>query len=57
MYAAGMALYVLHLFSIDDNDLDLSYDQSLLEEKLQTNNFYKSMVKGTFKDLIDKDYI
>jgi len=57
MYAAGMALYVIHLFSIDDSDLDLMYNSNLLEERIQTNNFYKSMLKGTLKDLIDRNYI
>lgn len=56
-YGAGMALYVLHLFSTEDGEISLMNDMNLLEERLQTDSFYRSMVKGTFKDLVDKNYI
>ncbi|XP_026830633.1 uncharacterized protein LOC105274771 [Ooceraea biroi] len=56
-FAAGMALYVLHLFSIEDADIGIMNDNTVLFERLQTDSFYRSMVKGTFKDLVDRNYL
>lgn len=56
-YAAGMALYVLHLFTSNDSDIQTAYNTSVLEERLKNDNFYRNMIKGTFKDLVDKNYI
>lgn len=55
-YAAGMAFYVLHLFTSND-DMRFAYNLSVLEERLKNDNLYRNMVKGTFKDLVDKNYI
>ncbi|EZA60075.1 hypothetical protein X777_13900 [Ooceraea biroi] len=52
-----MALYVLHLFSIEDADIGIMNDNTVLFERLQTDSFYRSMVKGTFKDLVDRNYL
>lgn len=57
-YAAGMALFVLHLFTSNDSDTQIAYnDTSMLEKRLKNDSFYRNMVKGTFKDLVDKNYI
>lgn len=54
---AGMALCVLHLFTSNESDIQIAYnDTSVLEERLK-NVFNRNMIKGNFKDLVDKNYI
>lgn len=59
-FAAGMSIYVLHLFTdVDDKTGEIAsrLDKNYLEKRLQTDSFYRQMLKGTFKDLVDKNYI
>lgn len=56
-YAAGIALCVLHLFTSNESDIQIAYDTSVFEGRLKNDSFYRNMIKGTFKDLVDKNYI
>lgn len=55
-YAAGMAIYTIHVFTSNDLDLKDTYD-NILQERLQNDSFYRNMLIGTFKDLVDRNYI
>lgn len=56
-YAAGMAIYTLHVFTSNDLDLEDTYDYNILQERLQNDSLYRNMIINTFKDLIDRNYI
>jgi hypothetical protein len=56
-FAAGMATYTLHMFTSNDLDIKNIFENNMLERKLENDSFYKSMIIGTFKDLIDYNYI
>lgn len=52
-----MAIYTLHIFTSNDADLQENFDINILQERLQTDNLYRNMLIGTFKDLVDRNYI
>lgn len=59
-YAAGMAIFTLHVFTDDKGEytnVTSANDIKKLEEKLQNDSFYRYMMKGAIKDLVDKNYI
>ncbi|XP_025985839.1 uncharacterized protein LOC105200846 [Solenopsis invicta] len=56
-YGAIMATYTLHIFTSNDMDLKKAYDEDLLRDRAENDSVFKSMVRGTFKDLIDRNYI
>ncbi|KYM98291.1 PREDICTED: uncharacterized protein LOC108777664 [Cyphomyrmex costatus] len=57
-YAAGMATYTIHIFT-NNNEIEIkdTYDSGILQERIENDSFYKSMLRDTFKDLIDRNYI
>ena len=60
-FGASMALIALHLFARQEGESpkifhDIGYLKSLTKT-LETNQLYASMMKGTFKDMVDKNYI
>ncbi|XP_011641211.1 uncharacterized protein LOC105429745 [Pogonomyrmex barbatus] len=56
-YAAGMATYTLHIFTSDGVEIKNTYEKKMLEDRLQNDSRYRNMLIGTFKDLVDKNYI
>lgn len=59
-YAAGMAIFTLHVFTDNKGhytNVKSIRDPEKLEERIQNDSFYRYMIKGTFKDLVDKNYI
>lgn len=56
-YAAGMAIYCLHAFTSNDVDLKNIFDNNMIQERVQNDSFYRSMLIGTFTDLVDRNYI
>ncbi|KYM98290.1 hypothetical protein ALC62_10993 [Cyphomyrmex costatus] len=57
-YAAGMATYTIHIFT-SNNDVKIEdvNDSEILQERIENDSFYKSMLRDTFKDLVDRNYI
>lgn len=58
--AAAMAIFTLHIFTDNKGeytDVANLRDTIKLENKIQNDIFYRYMVKGTFKDLIGKNYL
>lgn len=55
-YAAGMATYTLSVFTSDD-ELQKAFDKDVLQERLQNDSFFRNMIIGTFKDIVDRNYI
>ncbi|XP_012054241.1 PREDICTED: uncharacterized protein LOC105617285 [Atta cephalotes] len=56
-YAAGMATYTIHIFTSNDVEIKNAYDSDILRERIENDSFYRSMLIGTFKDLVDRNYI
>lgn len=56
-YAAAMATYTLQIFTSKDVDINDAYDNNKLQSRVQNDSVYKNMIIGTFKDLVDKNYI
>jgi len=56
-YAAGMATYTIHIFTSNDVEIKNTYDSDILRERIENDSFYRSMLIGTFKDLVDRNYI
>ncbi|XP_014487869.1 PREDICTED: uncharacterized protein LOC106751483 [Dinoponera quadriceps] len=59
-YAAGMAIFTLHIFTDNKGeytDIESTRNYKKMEERVQNDSFYRYMIKGTFKDLVDKNYI
>lgn len=55
-YAAGMAIYTIHIFT-GNVEIKNAYDNDILQERIENDSFYRNMLIGTFKDLIDRNYI
>ena len=60
-FGACLAVMTLHLFTRQEGESpkfinDLEYLRTLFRT-LETNTLYASMLRGTFKDVIDKNYI
>lgn len=56
-YAAGMATFTLHVFTSKDVEIKNTYDNNILQERIENDSLYRNMIIGTFKDLVDKNYI
>lgn len=58
-YAAAMATYTLHIFTSNDLDIKNAYDSdsTVLHERVENDSLYRNMLIGTFKDLVDRNYI
>ncbi|XP_011702312.1 PREDICTED: uncharacterized protein LOC105458579 [Wasmannia auropunctata] len=56
-FAAMMATFVLHIFTSNDVEMNSTYLNDILRERGENDSFYRSMVIGTFKDLVDRNYI
>ncbi|KYN09891.1 PREDICTED: uncharacterized protein LOC108769389 [Trachymyrmex cornetzi] len=56
-YAAGMATYTIHAFTSNDVEIKNTYDSDVLQDRIENDSFYRSMLIGTFKDLVDRNYI
>ncbi|KAG7196968.1 hypothetical protein KM043_000233 [Ampulex compressa] len=59
-FAAGMAVYVTHLFmDVEDQEEAVMphRDVEKLENRLKTSGLYRERVKEIFRELIDKNYL
>lgn len=56
-FAAVMATYTIHIFTSNGAELTKSYNNKVLQERVKNDSFYRNMLIGTFKDLVDKNYI
>ncbi|XP_071637686.1 uncharacterized protein [Temnothorax longispinosus] len=56
-YAAGMATYTVHIMTSNGLDIKSTYDDDTLQDRVQNDSLYRSMLIGTFKDLVDRNYI
>ncbi|XP_011871470.1 PREDICTED: uncharacterized protein LOC105564015 [Vollenhovia emeryi] len=56
-FAAGMATYTTHIFTSNDVELKITHDNKILQERIQNDSFYRNMLRCTFKDLVDRNYI
>ncbi|KAL0111330.1 hypothetical protein PUN28_012906 [Cardiocondyla obscurior] len=56
-YAAAMATYTIHIFTNKDVEIKDTYNENVLKDRVKNDSLYRNMLIGTFKDLVDRNYI
>ncbi|KAK2577830.1 hypothetical protein KPH14_001098 [Odynerus spinipes] len=59
-YAAGMAVFVIHIFTDQNNEvveISTNINAESYHERLQKDDFYRNMLKETYKEFVDRNIL